>query len=93
MRSLAELFQKKETKKKQIDEKTILYIVRNVILCEYGNCGGENIHPTSYKEGKLFLLVSGSIWESEILLQKTILKRAINEKCGKGTIREIYIKK
>ena len=92
MRSLAQLFQKKE-EKKELDEKTVLYIVKNVIIREYGNKGWENIQPISFREGNLNLRVSGSIWESEILLQRGFLKKVINQECGQKIIKEIFVKK
>ncbi len=93
MRSLAQLFQRKEKQKKVIDEKTILYITRNVILREYGNKGLENIQATAFREGRLNFWVGGSIWESEVLLQRVYLKKVINEECGKKVIQEIFVKK
>lgn len=93
MRSLAQLFQMKENQKKEIDEKTILYIARNIILREYGNKGLENIQAKAFREGRLNFWVGGSIWESEVLLQRTYLKKAINKECGEKVIQEIFIKK
>lgn len=95
MRSLAQLFLKKEKEGgvKEIDEKTILYITGNTLLEEYGNKGRANIQPISFSKGRLSLKVSGSIWESEILLQRHDLRMKINEACGKNIIEEISVKK
>lgn len=92
MRSLSQFFQEKQ-EKKELDEKTVLYITRNVIIREYGNKGGENIFPSVWREGRLILKVAGSIWENELLFQKEFLKKTINQECGKKIIKDIFIKR
>lgn len=93
MQSLSALFQKKrEQEIVVLDDKTVLYIARNVILREYGNLGVKNITPKSFREGNLNLLVSGSVWKSEVELTRGDLKKEINKECGQKAVLEIYLK-
>lgn len=94
MQSLAALFRKKQEEVKVVvlDDKAVLYAAQNVVVREYGAVGARNITPTFYKDKKLFLRVSGSIWKSELELTRSDLKKAVNAECGQKAVEEITIK-
>src|SRR3989304_7215851 len=76
-------------KEREIDEKTIFQITKNVIMEEYGKRGSENITPTFYKDKKLFLSIKSSLWVSEIMLERAHLCKLINKTIGVDEIKEI----
>ena len=96
MRTLKELLPKKcgggEGKgSRQFDEKTVFYISKKVLGEEYGLRGTENIIPTFYKEGKLFLSSRSSLWGNEIWLERERLRLKMNALLGAEGVREIKI--
>lgn len=96
MRTLKDLLPKRKfapTQRKAIllDEKTIFYVARKVLLEEYGSKGGENIIPTLYKEKKLYLSARSSLWGNEIWLEKEHLRKKMNTLMGDEGIIEIKI--
>lgn len=92
MRTLKELLPKKyRMEGGSIDEKTIFYILKSVVVEEYGMRGSENIIPVLYKEKKLFLSPQSSLWASEIMLQREYLCQRINEILGREEVSEIKI--
>lgn len=96
MRTLRELMPKKDLfsqpgKSLVIDEKTIFYICKKILIEEYGSKGGENIIPTFYKERKLFLTPRSSLWANEVWLQRENLVARINEALGSDAISEIKV--
>lgn len=97
MRNLKDLLPKKryapESHQTQgvLDEKTVFYIAKKVLVEEYGLRGGENIIPTLYKEKKLFLSARSSLWGNEIWLERDRLREKMNILLGGEAIREIKI--
>lgn len=95
MRTLKELLPKKRTLTEGesivLDEKTLFYICKKVLVEEYGVRGGENIIPVFYKEKHLFLAPKSSLWGNEVWLQRESLKRKINALAGTEAIVEIKI--
>ncbi len=74
-----------------LDEKTIFFIAKKVLVAEYGIRGGENIIPVLYKEKKLFLSSRSSLWGNEIWLERQGLKDKMNSLLGGEAIVEIKI--
>lgn len=74
-----------------IDEKTIFYVCKTVLVEEYGARGGENLIPTYLKEKKLFLSPRTSLWASEAHIRREHLVRRINELLGGPVLVEIKI--
>ncbi len=94
MRSLKKILSQKRQQpsaQREIDEQTIFYIAKQVILEEYGKRGGENITPTFYKDKKLFFRPKSSLWASEVLLERTHLCKQINQIIGAEVVKEIKI--
>lgn len=96
MRTLKDLLPKKrlipsEKKKGPLDEKTVFYIAKKVLVEEYGIRGGENIIPTLFHEGKLHLSARSSLWGNEIWLEKERLRGKMNALLGGEALREIKI--
>jgi hypothetical protein len=75
----------------ELDEKTLFYIARKVLVEEYGLRGGENIIPTLYREKKLFLSARSSLWGNEVWLEKERLMEKMNSLLGGEAIVEIKI--
>lgn len=76
---------------KEIDDKTIFHIAKQVLVEEYGARGGENIIPTYYKDKKLFLAPRSSLWGSELYLMREHIAKRINAILGSEEVREIKI--
>ncbi len=74
-----------------VDEKTLFYICKKVLVEEYGIRGGENIIPVFYKEKQLFLSPKSSLWGNEVWLQRESLKRKINALIGAEAVVAIKI--
>lgn len=92
MRTLKDLLpQKRVAQKVSIDDKTVFYLCKRVLVEEYGIRGGENIIPVLYKDGKLFLSPRSSLWASEITLQKTHLCKRINALLGSDEVCEVKL--
>ncbi|MDO8565760.1 MAG: DciA family protein [Candidatus Moranbacteria bacterium] len=92
MRTLKELLPRKQlTIPKEIDEKTIFHIAKQVLIEEYGARGGENIIPSYYKNKKLFLSPRSSLWSSEAYLMREHLVSRINAILGSEAVKEIKI--
>ncbi|MGK2848592.1 MAG: hypothetical protein ACSLEX_00790 [Minisyncoccota bacterium] len=92
MRTLKELLpQKSLSFQREIDEKTVFYIAKRVMIEEYGIRGGESIIPILYKDKVLFLSPQSSLWSSEIVLQKKYLCQKMNQMIGMEVIQEIKI--
>jgi hypothetical protein len=95
MRTLKDLLPKKQTQARQkmslLDEQTVFYIAKKILVEEYGLRGGENIVPTLYKDKKLYLTSRSSLWGNEIWLEKESLKRKMNHLLGGEGIAEIKI--
>jgi len=96
MRTLKELLPRKklsshERKGGLLDEKTVFYIARKVLLEEYGVRGGENIVPVRYQGKKLFLSSRSSLWGNEIWLEREYLKEKINNLLGQEGVEEVKV--
>jgi len=92
MRTLKDLLPKKlRAPLKEIDEKTIFHIAKQVLVEEYGARGGENIIPNYYKDKKLFLAPRSSLWGSEIYLMREHIAQRINAILGSEEVKEIKI--
>lgn len=74
-----------------VDEKTVFFVCKKVLIEEYGMQGGENIIPSFYKEKKLFLSPRSSLWSSEIWLGRDRLRNRINITLGCEAVLEIKI--
>ena len=74
-----------------IDEKTVFFIAKKVLVTEYGVRGGENIIPTLYKEKKLFLSSRSSLWGNEVWLERQSLREKMNSLLGGEAITEIKL--
>lgn len=74
-----------------LDEKTVFFIAKKVLVTEYGVRGGENIIPTLYKDKKLFLSSRSSLWGNEVWLERERLKEQINVLLGCEAIVEIKL--
>jgi len=72
-----------------LDEKTVFYIAKKVLVEEYGIRGSENIIPAFYKEKKLFLSARSSLWGNEIWLERDRLREKMNALLGSEAISEI----
>jgi len=90
MKLLKNLLNRKNfNKKTNLDKKTVFYIFEKVIKREYGKMGGENIKPSFYKKGKIFIKTQSSNWANEIWLNRQSLIKKINQELGSDEIKEI----
>jgi len=83
MRTLGSFLNKKTLiRKTVVDEQSVFYVFQLVIKQEYGLQGAENITPVFFKDKKIFIKASGSIWASEIWLRRSAIVKKVNEKLG-----------
>lgn len=83
MRTLGSFLNKKTLiRKTVVDEQSVFYVFQLVIKQEYGLQGAENITPVFFKDKKIFIKASGSIWASEIWLRRGAIVKKVNEKLG-----------
>ena len=76
---------------RRVDEQTVFYIAKKILMEEYGLRGGENIIPTLFKEKKLYLSSRSSLWGNEIWLEKERLREKMNMLLGAKVIEEIKV--
>jgi hypothetical protein len=74
-----------------LDEKTVFFIAKKVLVTAYGVRGGENIVPALYKDKKLFLSSRSSLWGNEVWLERERLKEEMNSLLGCEAIAEIKL--
>jgi hypothetical protein len=93
MRNIRDLLPKRQSSKAPVllDEKTIFYIAKKVLVEEYGIRGGENIIPSLYQDKKLFLSSRSSLWGNEVWLEKERLRDKMNTWLGTEGILEIKV--
>jgi hypothetical protein len=93
MRNIRDLLPKRQHIKAPVllDEKTIFYIAKKVLVEEYGIRGGENIIPSLYQDKKLFLSSRSSLWGNEVWLEKERLRDKMNTWLGTEGILEIKV--
>ncbi|MDD5397162.1 MAG: DciA family protein, partial [Candidatus Moranbacteria bacterium] len=83
MKTLGSFIDKKTlTRRTVIDQQTVFYVFQLVIKEEYGKQGLENIVPVVFKENKIFIRTSGSIWANEIWLRRSQIVAKINKELG-----------
>lgn len=75
----------------EVDEKTLFFVCKKILVEEYGVRGGENIIPTFYKDKKLFLSPRSSLWGNEVWLGREYLKERINAMLGREVVMEVKI--
>ncbi len=94
MKSLGKFLKYKQIEKnKEVDEETIFYLLKKIIKVKYGEVGLQNIKPSYYKKGKIFLEIQNSNWANEVWLNKEMLVGEVNKKIGNEEVLEIKIKK
>ena len=91
MKNLKALIGSKGFTLKKIDDKTVFFVCKKVLIEEYGIRGGENIIPVLFKEKKLFLSPRSSLWGNEAYLQRKRLCERINTLLGGPIVEEIKL--
>ena len=91
MKKIGSLLDKRRLARKKIDQETVFYIFRQIIKEEYGKQGAENIVPVFFRDRKIFIKSTGSMWASEILTNKKHVIKKINEHLGEEEIAELEI--
>ncbi|MEI7621080.1 MAG: DciA family protein [Candidatus Moraniibacteriota bacterium] len=92
MRTLSSFISnKKLTKPTAIDQQSVFYVFDLIVKEQYGTQGEENVKPVFFKDKKIFVKATGSIWASEIWLKRGLLVRKINEKLGGEEISELVM--
>jgi hypothetical protein len=91
MKKLSSLLSKKKFQIKEIDEKTVFFIVKRIILREFGTAGQENISPEKYFKNMLILKSSSSLWASEFWLRQKIFLKKINKEIGRDVVKKIKL--
>lgn len=90
MKKIGNLLDKRNFAKKiNIDQQSVFYIFNLVIKEEYGKQGAENIKPVFFKDKKIFIKISVSTWESEILTQRKNIVKKINNQLGGDEIIDL----
>ena len=89
MKKIGSLLDRRKLARKNIDQETVFYIFRQIIKEEYGKQGAENIVPVFFRDRKIFIKATGSMWASEILTNKKQIIRKVNEHLGGEEIAEL----
>lgn len=93
MKKIGEILrQKKSSVKKKLDDKSLFYFFNREIEKEFGSKGLENLKPSFWKDGKLFVKSKSSTWASELWINRQDVIEKINKEIGSKEIREIKIK-
>ena len=91
MKNLGSLIAKKSFALQNLDEKTVFFVCKKVLIEEYGERGGENITPILFKEKKLFLSPKSSLWRSEAFLHRKRICDRVNELLGAVVVQEVKL--
>lgn len=90
MKTLGSFLNKKTLNKVMtLDEKSVFYVFSLIIKEEYGKQGAENVTPVFYKDKKIFIKTSGSIWASEIWLNRKQIVAKVNRELGSNEILDL----
>jgi predicted nucleic acid-binding Zn ribbon protein len=82
-------FQKRNTAKKAIDEKTIFFLFNKVVGEMYGKKGSENLRPERYSKAVLFFSSKQPLWAADVLVNQKELLDKINQQIGSIELKEI----
>lgn len=83
MKDLKQLLKKKTVgARSTLDEKSILFVFRQVVQSEYGKQGAQNIEPLYLRDKTIGIKAASSHWASELRLNKGQIVRKINERLG-----------
>ena len=96
MRNIKDLFQEKGKQqttltRNTVDDKSVLFLFRKIFGELYGVKGQENIIPVQIQNKKLFLKPRTSLWANEVLLEKDMLIKKLNEALEQEYIEDIII--
>jgi hypothetical protein len=92
MQKLGSFLDKKTLSKRLIvDEKSVFYVFEFIIKAEYGRQGFEKIKPILFRDRKLFVRISGGLWEGEISLRKKEILNLLNKELGGDEIVDLII--
>jgi len=80
MRALAQCITSRQAKGIILDEKTVLFSVKNCIKEQFGQQGEKNIEPLSWKKGIISVKISKAVWSSELWQQKEQFIQCCNQK-------------
>lgn len=83
--------QEQQKKRTKLSEKDIFYIFERIVKQEYGNQGKKNLKPNFFKNGKIFIKSSSSIFANEVLLNKNEIINKLNQEIGSEEIIDIKI--
>jgi hypothetical protein len=93
MKSLKNLFQKRENKKAvALTDKDIFYIFNKIIKEEFGNVGASRLQADFFKNKTIFVKSMSSAWANELFLSRNMIVRKMNKELGEGMIKEIKMK-
>jgi len=94
MKALAQfLKQKTLQKKRDLDEKTVIFIFQKIIRKEYGERGLKNIQVQCYKEKTLYIQAIGSVWANEFWVNKKEIITLFNQEIGSKELYDLKVKR
>lgn len=92
MKSLGQYIAKKKTAApKALDEKTVLFVVGQVVKRKYGEVGANRLHAQSFRSGMLIMATQSSAWREEVWVNREELLDSINQELGTNVIKTIKI--
>lgn len=74
-----------------VDEKTITFVFEKKIRQLFGTSGVQSVAVSGYRDGVLSLEVKKSVWQTELELQKELIKDALNTEFSEKVVDVIYI--
>lgn len=75
----------------RLDEQTVFFVCRRILVEMYGAKGSENIIPQTYKDKKLYLSPRSSLWSNEVWLEREQILKKINLTVGSEAVMEIKL--
>jgi predicted nucleic acid-binding Zn ribbon protein len=96
MKSIGSLIRKSSLKKKprleSLDEKTLFFVVKKILLKEFGSLGAEKFLPHHYSKKTLTIRSDSAPWVAELWTNQERIIRKINEELGGEILEKIKLK-
>jgi hypothetical protein len=77
------------SRKTEIDDKTLFFLAEKVISALYGTRGRENVIPRYFRDGKLHLACHSPLWANELWMTRDTLRERLNREIGHDLVEEI----
>ncbi len=93
MESLKTHFSKKKTTPsvKAVDEKTLFFVFKKIIVAQYGERGATQITLAFFKNGVLGVRTESPLWANELFLMRGSLLDRLNKDLGGHMVSDLKL--